>query len=300
MPNSRTAVLLVMLAFFPASCGSANVQRGDISAATVKQQLLSLNVSNNGQHLSATVGQQIQMTLGTVGPKYYGTPQISSPAIRLESVELAGPQNPGGPTYVYFFEATAEGEAQVKIPVIDSENPDRGKGLTFTVTIDVGSAAKNSPEMYASMTLDQANTAPWKNAWTNLQNDVWQTFTPSLPRLTRVEVELVLTNPDVLTNNGGASDGEVVMSLHNAEGEVLAWISKTVPVAECSHVLFIFPDGGLRVSPGRVYSIRVRNAGIFGWKYVVGGYSKGAASFNGKPLLPDTRSTFLFRTFGAH
>jgi hypothetical protein len=300
MPNSRAAVMMVMLAFFPASCCSADAQKGDISGATVKQQLLSLNVTNKGQHLSATVGQQIQITLGTVGPKYYGAPQVSSPAIRLESVELAGPQNPGGPTFVYFFEATAEGEAQVKIPVIDSENPDRGKGLTFTVTIDVGSAGKNSPEMYASMTLDQANTAPWKNAWTNLQNDVLQTFTPSLPRLTRVEVELVLTNPDVLTNHWGPSDGEVVMSLHNAEGEVLAVISKTVPVAECSHVLFIFPDGGLLVSPGRVYSIRVRNAGIFGWKYVVGGYSKGAAAFNGKPLLPDTRSTFLFRTFGAH
>jgi hypothetical protein len=300
MPNSRAAVLLVMLAFFPASCGSADAQKRDISATTVEQQLLSLNVTNNGQHLPARVGQQIQITLGIVGPRYYGTPQVSSPTIRLESVELAGPQNPGGPTYVYFFEATAEGEAQVKIPVIDSENPDRGKGLTFTVTIDVGSAAKNSPEMYASMTLDQANTVPWKNAWTNLQNDVWQTFTPSLPRLTRVEVELVLTNPDVLTNHPGPSDGEVVMSLHNAEGEVLAWISKSVPVAECSHVLFIFPDGGLRVSPGKVYSIRVRNAGIFGWKYVVGGYSNGAASFNGKPLLPDTRSTFLFRTFGAY
>ena len=90
------------------------------------------------------------------------------------------------------------------------------------------------------------------------------------------------------------------MSLNNAEGEVLAVISKTVPVAECSHVLFIFLDDGLRVSPGHVYSIRLRNAGLFGWKYVVDGYSHGAAYFNGKPLLPDMRSTFLFQTFGAH
>jgi hypothetical protein len=37
----------------------------------------------------------------------------------------------------------------------------------------------------------------------------------------------------------------------------------------------------------------------FGWKYVVGGYEKGDATFNGKPLLADARSTFLFRTFGA-
>ena len=61
------------------------------------------------------------------------------------------------------------------------------------------------------MTPDQANTAPWKNAWTNLLNDVRQTFTPSLPRLTRVEVELVVANP-------GPSDDEVTMYLQK-EGE---------------------------------------------------------------------------------
>jgi hypothetical protein len=37
---------------------------------------------------------------------------------------------------------------------------------------------------------------------------------------------------------------------------------------------------------------------LFGWKYVVGGYENGAATFNGKPLLKQARSTFLFRTFG--
>jgi hypothetical protein len=73
-----------------------------------------------------------------------------------------------------------------------------------------------------------------------------------------------------------------------------------VPVDASRHVLFVFPTGGLRVSPGQLYSIELSGgAGLFGWKYVVGGYANGAASFNGKPLLRDARSTFLFRTFGA-
>ena len=118
MPNLRAAVFLVSLAFLGASCGNAGAQKVDTSSTGIQQQLLSLNVANRGQHLSATVGQQLELTLGTVGPKYYGTPQVSSPAIRLEGVELAGPQNPGGATYVYFFEAIAEGEAQIKIPII--------------------------------------------------------------------------------------------------------------------------------------------------------------------------------------
>jgi hypothetical protein len=119
-----------------------------------------------------------------------------------------------------------------------------------------------------------------------------QTFRPSLPTLAAVEVDLVVANP-------GPSDGDVVMSLQNAEGEALAVVSKTVPVADCGHVLFIFPNGGLRVLPGQVYSIRLNGGSLFGWKYVVGGYVNGAAAFNGRPLLPDARSTFLFRTFGA-
>jgi hypothetical protein len=290
MTNSRSAVFLA-LAFLWASCGHAKAQKVGRSSTRIKQQVLSLNFTNNGQHLAATVGQQIEITLGTVGPKQYGTPEVSSPAVRLESVELAGPQNPGGPTFVYFFEATAKGEAQITVPIINSDNPDSTSRLTFAVVIRVRSAAGN-PLVHASMTPDQANTTPWEKAWTNLLNDVQQTFTPSLPRLTRVEVELVVANP-------GPSDGDVVMSLQNAEGEVLGVASKTVPVADCNHVLFVFPNGGLRVSPGQVYSIRLSGGSVFGWKYVVGGYPNGAASFNGRPLLPDARSTFLFRTFGA-
>jgi hypothetical protein len=239
------------------------------------------------------VGQQIEITLGTVGPQKYGAPQVSSPVIRLESVALAVPPNPGGPTHVYIFETTADGEAQIKIPIINSEYPDWTKRLTFAVTIHIGSAAGIPPAQHASMTSDQANTEPWKNAWTNLLNDVRQTFTPSLPRLTGVEVELVVVNP-------GPSDDEVTMNLGNAAGDVLADVSKTVLVADCRHVLFVFPNGGLRVSPGQVYSIRLSGGSVFGWKYVVGGYASGVASLNGRPLLPDTRSTFLFRTFGAN
>jgi hypothetical protein len=143
-----------------------------------------------------------------------------------------------------------------------------------------------------AMTLDQANTAAWEQAWTNLVNDARQTFTPSLPRLLAVEVDLVAGNP------GPASD-TVAMAVLDQGGEELAVVSQTVSTADCDHVLFVIPNGGVAVAPGEIYSIRLSGGTTFGWKYVVGGYEKGAASFNGRPLLPDARSTFLFRTFGA-
>ena len=96
MTNSRSAVFLVALVFLWTSCGNADAQKVDMSSTSIKQQVLSLNFTNNGQHPAATVGQQIEITLGTVGPKQYGTPQVSSPAIQLESVALAWPPNPAG------------------------------------------------------------------------------------------------------------------------------------------------------------------------------------------------------------
>ncbi len=291
MTNSRSAVFLAALACLWISCGNASAQNVDHSSTSSKPSALSLNFTNNGQRLFAVVGQQIEITLGTVGPKQYGDPEVSSPAIRLESVELAGPQNPGGPTFVYFFEAAAKGEAEVRIPIVNSEDADSAKRLTFAVTIQI-KAARSRTLSHAFMTPDQVNIAPWQNAWTNLLNDARQSFKPSLPRLAAVEVELVVANP-------GPSDADVVMSVLNAEGEVISVVSKTVPVIDCGHALFIFPNGGLQVLPGQVYSIRLNAGSLFGWKYVVGGYVNGAATFNGKPLLPNARSTFLFRTFGA-
>jgi len=291
MPTLRVAFPLVGLAFLWASFGKPSAQEASQSSTIAKQQVLSLNYTNNGQHFAAALGQQIEITLGA---KSACEPQVSSLAIRLESVAEDWPPNPGITTYFYIFDAAAQGEAQVKVPITDCSNPDLPGGVTFTVTIGVGQAAGEPSTPYASRTTDQANTASWKDAWINLEYNVLrQTFTPSLPRLTGVEVEMVAGNP-------GPASAEVTMTLLNAKGEVLSLVSKTVAVGDCGHVLFVLPKGGWPVSPGQVYSIEVNGGrGVFGWKYVVGGYKNGAASFNGKPILRDARCTFLFRTFGS-
>jgi hypothetical protein len=141
------------------------------------------------------------------------------------------------------------------------------------------------------MILDQVNDTPWAGAWTNLVNDARQTFTPSLPKLVGVEVELVVANP-------GPPDEVLTMELLDSNEHSVV-TKKTVSTAECDHVLFVFPDSGVEVSPGKIYSLQLTGGNTFGWKYVVGGYKEGGASFNGRALLPDNRSTFLFRTFGA-
>jgi len=87
----------------------------------------------------------------------------------------------------------------------------------------------------------------------------------------------------------------------NEAGVGLAYVFKTVTAADCGHVVFRLPHGGLPVKPGQVYSIALSGGdNLFGWKYVVGGYRHGSAFFNDKPLLKGAHSTFLFRTFGAN
>jgi len=298
MTNARLAVCLVAFTLVLVVCGKADAQKVDAPSPSSQQHILAFNFTNNGQHLVASVGQQIEITLGTVGGPQYGKPEVSSAAIRLESVALYRriglPVIPGGPTFIYIFEAAAEGQVQVKVPIINSDNPDWTQQHTFAATIHVGPASGNRP---ARLVPDQVNNARWTNAWTNVHSQPHETFTPSRPVLTAVEVELVL-------GNQGPESSEVTMTIANAEGAGLAVLSKAVLAADCGHVLFRLPGGGLRVTPGQTYYIGLGSTDtVFGWKYVVGGYANGAASmsgYNGKPLLRDARSTFLFRTFGAN
>ena len=286
MTSVRARILVGGLGLVLVACGNAAAQNRQPHGST--PEVLSLTFANNGQHVSARVGQQIEISLGTIGPRQYGTPEISSSAVRLVSTALDGPANPGGPRFVYIFEAVAEGDARVTVPVINGEQPPYTNDITFRTTIAIG------PGMRHALSPDQANTAPWQNAWTNLNNYARQTFTPSRPKLTAVEVELVVANP-------GPASAEVSMMVSNGAGVGVAYVFKTVTAADCGHVVFFLPHGGLPVSPGETYSIALRGGdNLFGWKYVVGGYGKGAAFFNNKPLLKDARSTFLFRTFGAN
>jgi hypothetical protein len=142
-----------------------------------------------------------------------------------------------------------------------------------------------------SMKVDQVNAAKWDKAWTNLVNDAEQTFVPSLPRLLAVEVGLIVGNP-------GPAEDELTLTVMDSKGQTVAAVTRTVQTSDCDHTLFVISKDGIDVTPGEMYRLKLTGGTLFGWKYVLGGYKDGAATFNGKPLLPKARTTFLFRTFG--
>lgn len=151
----------------------------------------------------------------------------------------------------------------------------------------------------AAMRLDQVNAARWDRAWTNLVNDVEQSFVPSLPRLLAVEVQLVVANPNQGKDKDAQDEDALTLTVLDNTGQPLISVVRTVLPADSARAFVLLPNDGIAVQPGQTYWIRVSGGLLFGWKYVVGGYPNGEARFNGKPLLRDARSTFLFRTFGS-
>ena len=170
--------------------------------------------------------------------------------------------------------------------------PDAGKCAQISGCGQCCRTTVSASVQQASMTPDQANTEGWTKAWANLVNDAEQTFTPSVPRLLGVEVELVV-------GNAGGLEDQLTLTVLDETGRAVSIVTENVQTADCDHATFVIPQGGVDVKPGQFYRLRLSGGTTFGWKYVLGGYERGAATFNRRPLLPNARSTFLFRTFGA-
>jgi hypothetical protein len=272
-----TALMLLTCLLLPS--GNSQYQTSK-ALSTPPPSMLSLNRTNKGQHLYASVGEIIQIDLQTLTGAGYGTPQISTPNIRFQNLVTTVLPNPGSPQPLYMFEALSAGTARIEIHSNIPEN------APFNVTIDV--LPDTSPNAIAPV-LDQASSSDANAGSTILTNDLRQTFVPTLPRLIKIEVELAVLNPS-------KSENEVEMWLLNSKGEMLADASKSIPASAAGWATFVFPH--LDVMPGQTYSIRVHGGSSFAWKYVTRGYNRGEALWNQKPLGGDGRRAFLFRTYG--
>jgi hypothetical protein len=78
-------------------------------------QIVSVPSNSSSRSLSLTVGQELRVTLGNVGPaEYENPPQISSTALSFLGVEVIPPFTPAGPTQQFRFKAVSPGNAIVR------------------------------------------------------------------------------------------------------------------------------------------------------------------------------------------
>lgn len=67
-----------------------------------------------GQPIEVSVGQELRITLGTVGPgRYASPPTLSSSALRFLDVADVGPNVPSGVTQQFRFKAVGKGRTIV-------------------------------------------------------------------------------------------------------------------------------------------------------------------------------------------
>jgi hypothetical protein len=117
---NRLAAGVLASALFPLGCSPSPIELGG---------------DDRGQVVTAKVGQEIRVTLGTIGPGNYGDPQITSSVVRFLDMSYPKEQNPGGPTQVYRFEAMSVGRADIRIP---HEGGFPAPREPFTLTVIVG------------------------------------------------------------------------------------------------------------------------------------------------------------------
>ena len=69
---------------------------------------------SESQVLSIVVGQELHVTLQTIGPgEYESPPSVSSPSLRFVSVALVSSRVPAGPSQQFRFVGEARGQAIV-------------------------------------------------------------------------------------------------------------------------------------------------------------------------------------------
>ena len=119
--------LLVMAATFPLfglGCGCSH------------ERLITLTNSDSGRSVAAAVGDEIDVTLQTIGPGQYGIPTLSSKSVRFLGVSLTGSPNPGGPRQLLRFKATAAGRAKISI-AHEGGVPGGPTTPAFRITVEV-------------------------------------------------------------------------------------------------------------------------------------------------------------------
>ena len=109
---SQVRILSVVLgtSVVLAACGTDG---GGTDAAT--QRAIALSETSTGSSVDASVNQEIDITLQTVGPGEYVMPSISSDSVRFLELSSPAVQNPGGIKQDFRFQADSGGTAVVTI-----------------------------------------------------------------------------------------------------------------------------------------------------------------------------------------
>lgn len=86
--------------------------------------IVSLSAGERNRHITASVGERIDVTLQTVGGgEYASPPAVSSPAVAFLDAGYCGNPVPAGPTQCFHFRAVASGRALLTFTHTENNAP---------------------------------------------------------------------------------------------------------------------------------------------------------------------------------
>ena len=102
-----------------------------LTAACFADHIVSLDLGEQNRRVEAAVGDEIEITLRTIGSgDYVSPPAISNSVVLFLDVSSVGPPVPGGPTQRFRFRAASGGTA-----VITFTNTGDGPTVSDTVVV---------------------------------------------------------------------------------------------------------------------------------------------------------------------
>jgi hypothetical protein len=113
---------------------TATAARSDHGCGSAANQTLRLGNADAGRSVVVAVGDEIDVTLQTIGPGQYGRPVVSSRSVVFAGRSFVGPFLPAGPTQLYRFAAVAAGRARITLPHTgDAPSPRPAYSITVRV-----------------------------------------------------------------------------------------------------------------------------------------------------------------------
>jgi hypothetical protein len=96
--------------------GNAASTGSDEADAAAASSTLDVGADVEGTTVVVDVGEELILTLQTIGPGNYEEAVVTGEAVESLGSEYATLQNPGGPTQLFHFRGVAPGQATVSIP----------------------------------------------------------------------------------------------------------------------------------------------------------------------------------------
>lgn len=123
---------LVVVAGTAAACNAAASSTDTVGGGVLGPVAVQ---TNRDTSIVAGVGQEVDITLGTVGPGQFNDPSVASGPVQFLGSAVVPPYTPAGPRQQFRFTTTQTGRTVVVFHHVDGDGPAAPHDVTDTIIV---------------------------------------------------------------------------------------------------------------------------------------------------------------------